>query len=269
MTGQTGPGGGLAKKRTGFTANSPYLLKPLAPFKCDGSHVHEQLDGGKADKCKLWTWTLSRAIVSGILLLKTALELGYDGHYYSSVEDEAIFAVLYPVSETQTEAKPKPTKVEPFPNCPGCRGHVAASDKRHTRIPGECRYPDTPTVEYSCPGCRKNKPAGHEDHTYVDGECRQVSIASRGYTERKGKHPRPPTTKAQKCPTSDAQAQLPDGSDLGSTEAASGSGSGSASASSSSGPPPPDLVPIQIKTLLHLILAKIRKFPMAEQKMKK
>ena len=234
MTGQTGPEGGLAYKPTGFVANSPYLLKPLVPFKCDKSHEHEQLDGGKADKCKLWTWTLARAIVSGILLLKTALDLGYDGHYFSAVEDKAIVAVLYPVTETQTESKPKPGKTQPFPNCPGCRGHVAASDKRHIRTLGECRYPDTPTVEYSCPGCRKNKPAGHEDHTY-DENCRQISTASRGYSERKGKHPREPTTKAVKCPTADAQAQLPDGSDLGSTAAEASSGSASAS---SSGPPP-------------------------------
>ena len=55
MTGQTGPDGGLARKRSGFVANSPYLLKPLAKFKCDGSHEHESLDGGKAEQCKLWT----------------------------------------------------------------------------------------------------------------------------------------------------------------------------------------------------------------------
>jgi len=239
MTGQTGPEGGLAKKRTGFTANSPYLLKPLAPFKCDNSHQHEQLDGGKADKCKLWTWKLAKAIVSGIELLKLAHKLGFDGHYYSTVEDEAIFADLYPVdSGNQTEEKPKSKKVEPFSNCPGCRNHHAKTDPRHIRTPGECRYPDTKVIEYSCPGCKRNKPVAHEDHTHIDGECKHISTTIRGYSERKGKHPREPTKKATKCPTSDAQAQLPDGSDLGA------SGEGSGSASSSSGLPPSRLAEI-------------------------
>ena len=76
MTGQTGPDGGLARKRTGFTANSPYLVKPLAKFKCDGSHEHESLDGGRSEKCKLWTWTLSKAVVDGIILLKIAISKG-------------------------------------------------------------------------------------------------------------------------------------------------------------------------------------------------
>ena len=122
---------------------------------------------------------------------------------------------LFPVAKTQTEDKPKAKKSEPFPNCPGCRGHQSSTDSRHTRVLGECRFPDTESIEWSCPGCKKNKPAGHEDHTYVHGECKQVSISSRGFTDRKGRHPRPPTQKATKCPTADAQAQLPDGSDLG------------------------------------------------------
>ena len=143
MTGQTGPSGGLARKRTGFTSNSPYLLKPLAKFKCDGSHEHENLDGGRSEQCKLWTWKMSSAVVDGILLLKHAILEGYDGSYLSVEEltvGEPPERGTFPAASTSTEKDPKPSKLQ-YQKCPGCKGHQSKTDDRHSRIPGECRFP--------------------------------------------------------------------------------------------------------------------------------
>ena len=103
---------------------------------------------------------LFKAIVDGITLLISVLKLGYDGHYYSAIVDEQlqdcqiattgtdVCEELFPVAKTQTGEEPRPKRVEPFPNCPGCRGHQSSTDSRHTRILGECRYPDTESIEY-------------------------------------------------------------------------------------------------------------------------
>ena len=63
-------------------------------------------------------------------------------------------------------------------NCPGCRRHMASGRREHTRVPGECRYPDVePEPEWTCPGCIRVPPRDriHADHNNILGECRWAS----------------------------------------------------------------------------------------------
>ena len=110
--------------------------------------------------------------------------------------------IVYPTTATNTEADPKPQKsTDPFRNCPGCRGKQHSSDPRHNRVPGECRYPHVTTIEWSCPGCKAHRPAAHDDHTYDPDHCRWATAEVRGYSQRKGKHPRSPAKPASQDPS--------------------------------------------------------------------
>ena len=43
-----------AKKRTSVMTNSKQLAEILRQAQCDGSHRHEQLEGGKAKQCEVY-----------------------------------------------------------------------------------------------------------------------------------------------------------------------------------------------------------------------
>ena len=197
--GQKTKHGHFAKKPTTFVSNSHLLLRPLTKFVCAGDHIHEPLEGGLASACRVWPWALARAIVDGCALLKTF------------VKQE----LMYPSVATGTDAD-KDTSVtdEDARKCPGCRGHAARDDPRHSRTPGECRWPLVQSVSWKCPGCVHHRPAAHDSHTYEAGQCKHCVIAHRQGQPRKGKHPREPARRASQMPAQDAQAQLPDGSDL-------------------------------------------------------
>ena len=132
---------------------------------------------------------------------------------------------MLPVISTNTEKDPKPqknNKDDQYKECPGCKGHLNRTHKNHTRIPGKCRFPFDVSEHWECPACKADAPAGG-NHTYELGKCRQFSIERRGNTTRTGKHPREPAKKATNDPTTDMQAQLPDGSDLGAADEAEAS----------------------------------------------
>ena len=62
------------KKTTGFVANNRLLLSGLLKFICDGSHQHNQLEGGDASRnAQVWTRTLARGVDDGISSLKKDL----------------------------------------------------------------------------------------------------------------------------------------------------------------------------------------------------
>ena len=203
--GQKGPEGGYAKKPTRFVANHRTLLEPLTGFVCPGNHEHELLEGGKADFCKLWPWKLATAIVDGIVKLKRLIRTDLSAFPAVGVGPEP--------------PDPKAPAVAPRAEaeaavCPGCKGHLHRNDPRHTRDPATCRYPFDESISYDCPGCKANRPAAHSSHTYKVGECKHTTIAHRKGVPRKGHHPREPGVPASELPMQDAQAQLPDGSDL-------------------------------------------------------
>ena len=89
----------------------------------------------------------------------------------------------------------------------------------HNRIEGLCKFVHDESVTWNCPGCQQHRPAAHQNHTYEAGQCRygpggDAELRFRGH-KRSGRHPREPGRKASRCPTSEAQPQLSDGTDLG------------------------------------------------------
>ena len=109
-----------------------------------------------------------------------------------------------------------PAITETWRDCPGCRWRRTKTDSSHTRVPGVCKHPLVEPVSYNCPGCKHHKPDAHSDHTYEPGECRLIQKTNRPTaTRRRGKHPRAPGLPPDDLPVSTAQAQLPDGTDLG------------------------------------------------------
>ena len=74
---------------------------------------------------------------------------------------------------------------------------MARTRREHSRIRGECKYPDvTPEQEWTCPGCARDppRPKGHASHTEEEG-CRWHNVRarmamSRNRAARSGMHPR-------------------------------------------------------------------------------
>ena len=187
--GQRGPSGLPAKKPTSLISNRPQLLYPCKHFVCPQNHEHEQLEGGKASGCQVWPWKLATAIVDGILNLKRTSA-------YPSIG-------IGPGDRT----------VDPdqYAKCRGCRGHLSKYDARHSRVQGECKWHEETPLIWDCPGCKKDRPEAHDSHTYGP-DCKHTIISHR--VTRTGRHPRAPAIPARAIPAQEAQAQLPDGSDL-------------------------------------------------------
>ena len=229
--GQKGPNGGPAKKPTTFVSNSTIVLSHLTKFVCPGTHEHELLEGGKAKFCQVWPWPLANAIVDGILELKQSF--------------------VYPTVEGTTQtgsAGPARDDEDPFRKCPGCRGRVSKSDARHTCIRGECRWPDEETVSWDCIGCQRHRPASHDSHTYGP-DCKHAIIPHRKGVPRTGRHPRQPMERTRDVPGREAQAQLPDDSDLLPADPSAAAASAPPPASSSDRPGRgPDLVERERRT---------------------
>ena len=116
------------------------------------------------------------------------------------------------------EPEPQPKDRPPWYACPGCRWNRRKDDPSHNRVEGICKCPHVAPVVLGCKGCRQYKPDGHHTHTYIPGECKFADTAGRNSgprKPRKGQHPREPSIPARSTPAQEAQAQLPDGTDLG------------------------------------------------------
>ena len=208
MTGQRGPTGKLLKKPTGFVANHPILLWYLLCFVCDHSHEHEPMIGSSVTgPAQIWTWILAKAVADGIVALKQFLQrhtvaafpsIGVGGED-DGVADDAVSG-----------------SSQSWRNCPGCRGRMNKTDASHNRVDGVCKHPFVEPVVHECRGCQKRLPEASLTHSHIPGECKFSSSFGRRFAPRTGKHPRAPRVPAHGIPGSDAQAQLPDGSDLGS-----------------------------------------------------
>ena len=162
MVGQVGPRGLPAKKPTEIVASHPALLTYLADLRCNGAHVHDNLESGGSERCKLWTWDMASRIADGIVLLRRLV-----GRPSASA---------FPSMATGTEAG-EPSSAGAASSgsgasCPGCRSKRNKADPSHTRVPGVCRYPFEEARLWPCPGCSSRKPSGHHLHNYNSGECR-------------------------------------------------------------------------------------------------
>ena len=49
--------------------------------------------------------------------------------------------------------------------CDACRWHWVSTHPKHSRIPGECRFPHVTPIDYPCKGCRLNLPFHDLQHT--------------------------------------------------------------------------------------------------------
>ena len=70
-------------------------------------------------------------------------------------------------------------------------------------------------ITYRCPGCKNHKPSTHADPNHTAGECKWHRRLRAGYGTRKGRHPRAPLHPEIDDVSGEAQALLPDGTDLG------------------------------------------------------
>ena len=204
MLGHVGPNFLPAKKPTDIMANHHLLLKLLVPARCDGSHQHDQMDGGCAKDCELWPWKLANKIASGIAMLKQ--------HLQESMPD--IPTEVFPTIGTDMHSDEHVADPESWRRCPGCRGRQSKFDPRHNRVEGECKWPHVTAKSWSCPGCQKHRSFGDSMHT-LDETCKHAVLSHRTGVPRSGRHPRAPAQPASRSETQDLQSQLADGRHLG------------------------------------------------------
>ena len=55
--------------------------------------------------------------------------------------------------------------------CPACKRNFTRVHPKHTRIPGECKFPDDLPMNMTCPMCLAGKSRDQPGHTFTDG-CR-------------------------------------------------------------------------------------------------
>ena len=75
-----------AKKRTRFMTNVPEAKEELG-IKCDGSHEHQQLVGGRAKKAEAYPEKLCKAICRAVVKTKARLSRNLDMVYEIDKED--------------------------------------------------------------------------------------------------------------------------------------------------------------------------------------
>ena len=110
--------------------------------------------------------------------------------------------------------------------CPACRKNRSQYDRRHTRVRGECKLPDTISFTGNSPGCLDGLPRHHPSHTQRPESCRWAVADYRGSGPRGeqrrhgrpriGHHPRDGRVRASEDPTAVDKA----GGDLRAEEAA-------------------------------------------------
>ena len=230
MLGQVGPSNLPAKKPTDLIANHSKLLEPFRDVWCDRSHQHDTLDSGNAKSCEKWPWAMARKVCEGIIMLKLHLETSIDPEHFA-----------FPTRSTNTSADDEARADESWRKCPGCRGRQSKTDPRHSRVRGECMWPDVKPVVWGCPGCKQHKPYGHPSHTHSEN-CKHAVIAHRTGVPRTGRHPRPPDRPASASVAADLQPQLADGTDLGALDEARATGSSVTHDGRIPQEPPPEII---------------------------
>ena len=213
-------------------ANHAALLSPLRVFLADNPSFNSsplQLSS-----------QVSQCLSDGVSLLRTCLHLMTTASADSqSSQHQSAFpsAAVGPGPLHADEPLPAPSE-EQWRKCPGCRGRQARYDDRHTRVRGQCKFPDDVPHTWTCPGCKYHRPLTHPSHSFGP-DCKHAIVEGREGARRKGRHPRAPSRPASDAPGADLQAQLPGGGDLGEAEEAEADRHQQQSAPSSSAAHPP------------------------------
>ena len=175
---------------------------------------------GANDSNACWPADMKRAINDGLCRAQAATTLST----FRPSQSKTLKVRLYPSvgsgpGDCDTAAEVPRSESEPWRLCPGCRGRQARYDPRHSRVRGQCKFPDDEPHVFECPGCKAHRPIDHPTHTRGP-DCRLPLIEERLGARRSGQHPRQPARRASASVAQDRQAQLPDGSDLGAVEEA-------------------------------------------------
>ena len=185
-------------------ANHPALLSPTRALLASQT-VHVAPNGPLPPN-------VAESLADGVSLLKACLLL--QGMPCASLYPSVASG---PGAARADEAPPPPTE-EQWRKCAGCRGRQNRWDDRHSRVRGECKFPDDETITWNCPGCKVHRPKSHSSHTYGP-DCKHAVVESRTGSKRAGRHPRAPEVPASAAATADLQAQLPEElGDLGEAE---------------------------------------------------
>eukprot|EP00971_Amphidinium_carterae_P226604 4494436-Amphidinium_carterae.2 len=106
------------KKPTVLLTNLPHAETLLAS-RCQKDHEHQRLEGGpRVRRAQVWPQGLARAMYKVATLAFEDAEMNL-----TNIRNEQ----AYPVQ---------------FDLCLGCRGHKSSLDPSHTRVEGQCRWPD-------------------------------------------------------------------------------------------------------------------------------
>ena len=126
------------------------LVCGTLPNMCNGTHVH--LHGENASAAQVWPWDMARRISWGVLRLLARRRWQHTLFFPETNADDA------------------------WRRCPGCRRRRPRDHHEHTRVEGECRAHDTPTVNYPCPGCMANAPRNDARHTRSTDEADRCRV---------------------------------------------------------------------------------------------
>ena len=162
-----------AKKPTELVANCPEVLQPFCNLQCDGQHEHASLLGSQAKGTQRWTPKMCRLLAYGIeqLVRRLSTASGAQASYPS-------------VASGTTDAGEKLVP-EAWRKCKGCLWRLNRWDEMHSRIRGECKYPDDETIKFECPGCKNRKPRHDESHTFGPDCKHAVTIPRKSAKQRR------------------------------------------------------------------------------------
>eukprot|EP00435_Cladocopium_sp_Y103_P057491 s245_g19.t2 len=160
----------LCKKATELIASSEILLTPFIGLVCTGDHQHAVLMGGQAHKAQRWSREMRDRIAFGIQRLARKV--------LSQSKAELAHPSMAVGSDDPAQPELDEGEGESWRRCKGCRWRLPKNDSAHSRVPGECKHPDVPTVKFECPACKARKPRDHQAHTYGPN-CRHALSAGR------------------------------------------------------------------------------------------
>ena len=154
------------KKPTELVATDETLLRRFSGKICHNEHQHIQLVGGRASATQKWTPMMCDMIAASIRDLAIK-------------EERQRHQTSYPAVGTSTGEGPEGGHEQPsWKKCKGCLWRLNKFSPKHTRISGECKYPDVAPMEFECPSCLADKPRSHGGHTFEPG-CRHALTSSR------------------------------------------------------------------------------------------
>ena len=187
-----------AKKPTELVASHVLLLKRFANRICQNDHEHIALVGGAAHEAQRWPPLMCQMIAQSIQDLSN--EVKQTNH---SSRDGS--RASYPTVSTSTREEDDAfdpasgsTDQPWWRKCKGCLWRLHKHSPTHTRVQGECKYPDTEPLDLGCPACRADKPRSHPQHT-LDHDCRHALTSAREGTIRSVRERKAP--RASRIPT--------------------------------------------------------------------